>query len=233
VLDAALALRRSGARNRGMRRAHEWRTTAQTPGAPYTVKVSNVTDLSGNVVASGSTANFTALNPPDITNRVPEAADYMLVHTLLLPVANPNWNALPVPDAIDQRAFISKPLDRIGYFIELDSKWVWVSANAFTADINRVGVPTSQSGALFQMPLTSMNVAASAGSGVVTGSGLSGGNIEFWPTDYAPACCRLEDRQKSRRSKCCRSRGMSALCRVFTQVARRGRLGIAAAEWSV
>ena len=164
----------------------ELTTAAQTPGANYTLAVANVADRSGNVIAPGSSVNFTALNPPDITGNVPEAAGYTLVQTLALPGANPNWSTQPASYVIDQRALIAKPFDRIGYYLELDTKWVWVSANAFTTNIDRVGVPTLASGAVFQMPLVNMNVAAAAGSGIVTGTGLAGGNIEFWPYNYAP-----------------------------------------------
>ena len=39
--------------------------------------------------------------------------------------------------------------------------------------------------AFFQQPVTNLNVFSNV-KGIVTGSGLTGGNIEFWPNNYAP-----------------------------------------------
>jgi sialate O-acetylesterase len=57
---------------------------------------------------------------------------------------------------------------------------MWVSMNPFTTNLTKIGVPTVTSGAVFQQNVTNMNVASSA-AGIVTGTNLSGGNLEFWP----------------------------------------------------
>ena len=58
--------------------------------------------------------------------------------------------------------------------------------DAFTDDLGKIGVPTVQSGAHFQQNVANMNVYSNV-KGIVTGTGLAGGNIEFWPNNYGPA----------------------------------------------
>jgi len=56
--------------------------------------------------------------------------------------------------------------------------------NAFTNDLNKIGVPTVKSGAHFQQNVKNLNVYSNV-KGIVVGSGLAGGNIEFWPNTYS------------------------------------------------
>ena len=58
--------------------------------------------------------------------------------------------------------------------------------DAFTGDLAKIGVPTFQSGAHFQQNVANLNVYSNV-KGIVTGAGLAGGNIEFWPNNYGPA----------------------------------------------
>jgi sialate O-acetylesterase len=57
--------------------------------------------------------------------------------------------------------------------------------DAFTDALGKIGVPTAQSGAHFQQNVANMNVYSNV-KGVVNGTGLAGGNIEFWPNNYGP-----------------------------------------------
>jgi len=80
---------------------------------------------------------------------------------------------------------------RIAYYLELQQsgsplQYLWVSMDPFTTDVNKIGVPVAASGAQFQLKLTNLNVVCNV-PGVVTGFGLAGGHIEFWPSNYAPA----------------------------------------------
>jgi hypothetical protein len=91
---------------------------------------------------------------------------------------------------VDNRAKVKQPFDRIAYFMELTTndgtaQNLYVSMDAFTDDLGRIGVPTAASGAFFMQNVTNMNVYSTV-SGIVTGMGLSGGNIEFWPGDFRP-----------------------------------------------
>ncbi|MEI7730111.1 MAG: sialate O-acetylesterase [Verrucomicrobiota bacterium] len=120
-----------------------------------------------------------------LTQRVPEAKDYALVYDLDLAKVGPK-----TVYTVDNRAQITKPFDRIAYFLELqagsgDVQYVYVSVDAFTKELGKIGVPTAETKAFFQQDLTNMNVLSNV-KGVVTGVGLTGGNIEFWPHNYGP-----------------------------------------------
>ena len=64
------------------------------------------------------------------------------------------------------------------------SRYLWVSMDAFTEDAKKIGVPSFNSGAVFQQNVDNMNVATNA-KGIDNGTDMSGGNIEFWPNNYS------------------------------------------------
>ena len=116
---------------------------------------------------------------------VPEAADYHLVYDLDLA----NLGA-DIHYDIDNSAAITAPFDRIAYFVELqrsdgETRFLYVSLDAFTDNLKMIGVPTLASGAHFQQPVTQMNIWSN--TGVHNGIGLEGGRIELWPNNYTPA----------------------------------------------
>jgi lysophospholipase L1-like esterase len=161
--------------------------------AAYTLTVNNVRDRSAgaNRIAPDSTIALAEEGlPPQIVARVPEAADYKLLYHLDVPVYSPGWNTSGTVYNIDRRT-TAAPFSRVAYYLELGTSggatnWVYVSADAFTPDPGKLGVPDMPSGALFQQRLTNMNVYSSQ-TNIVAGTGLSGGNIEFWPWNYAAA----------------------------------------------
>jgi sialate O-acetylesterase len=117
--------------------------------------------------------------------KVPEAKDYTLLYALDLKTLSGD-----VRYAVDNREKVTKPFDRIAYFIELQKpaepvRYLYVSLDAFTADLTQIGVPTVASKAVFQQPVANMNVLSNV-QGIVNGNGLAGGNIEFWPHNYGP-----------------------------------------------
>lgn len=57
--------------------------------------------------------------------------------------------------------------------------------DAFTTVRSQIGVPVS-TGATFQQMVSNMNVASNL-PGVVTGTGITTGNMEVWPTNYGVA----------------------------------------------
>ena len=121
--------------------------------------------------------------------RVPEAKEYVPVFTLEIPDAA-NFSKTPVEYALDHRTDITEPFDRVAYYLELQRKgeevrYVYVSMDAFTQDIGKVGVPTLPTQALFQQKVANMNVVSNV-AGLPRGTGLTGGNIEFWPSNYGP-----------------------------------------------
>jgi sialate O-acetylesterase len=121
----------------------------------------------------------------DMIFRVPEAAQYRLVYDLDLAKLAP-----AIKYDVDNAASIKQPFDRIAYLVELqgdadNTQYLYVSMDAFTADAAKIGIPTVASGEHFQQNVAHMNVYSNVKS-IVAGLDLSGGNIEFWPNNYAP-----------------------------------------------
>jgi sialate O-acetylesterase len=117
--------------------------------------------------------------------KVPEAKQYQLVLDLDLAKLGPT-----ITYEADHRVKISSPFDRIAYFLELqaadgNTQYLYVSMDAFTDSLNKIGIPTVASGARFQQNVANLNVYSNV-RGLVTGTNLSGGNLEFWPSNYGP-----------------------------------------------
>ncbi len=118
---------------------------------------------------------------PGCEPSVSESSSYTLVYTLPIPLNADYNNGLP-PYSADNTASIGS-FDRIAYCLQLDTDWVWVSMDAFTAIPAQVGVPVISTGATFQQTVSNTNVFSSV-TGVVTGTGITTGNIEFWHHCY-------------------------------------------------
>ena len=81
--------------------------------------------------------------------KVPEAKDYQLVYDLDLGKLGPD-----IKYDVDNRSKIQQPFDRIAYFLELQgadrkTQYLYVSMDAFTDALDKIGVPTVKSGARF------------------------------------------------------------------------------------
>jgi len=118
--------------------------------------------------------------------KVPEGKDYRLVYDLDLAKLAKN-----IQYDADNHQSIAQPFDRIAYFMELqtadgNTDYVYVSMDAFTTNLEKIGVPTLKSGAHFQRNVAGLNVYSNV-RGIETGTALAGGNIEFWPNNYGPA----------------------------------------------
>lgn len=116
---------------------------------------------------------------------VPEARDYTLVYDLDLGKLGPN-----IVYDVDNHARITRPFDRIAYFVELtlqdgSTQFVYVSMDAFTNDPGKIGIPTVASGARYQQNVKNLTVLSNVKT-IVPGQNLAGGNIEFWPDNYGP-----------------------------------------------
>lgn len=114
---------------------------------------------------------------------IPEAREYELVYDLDL-----NKAGRKISYNQDRSAQITRPFDRIAYFLELQpnnepAQYVYVSLDAFTADLKKLGVPTPESGAWFQQNVTNLNIWSNARD-LVTGRGIAVGNMEFWSSNY-------------------------------------------------
>ncbi|HEV3028727.1 MAG TPA: hypothetical protein VG457_14205, partial [Planctomycetota bacterium] len=122
---------------------------------------------------------------PDLLVQIPEARPFLLVYDLDLAKVG-----LPVKYDVDHHADAARPFDRIAYLMELQKNgepvhYVFVSMDAFTDDITKIGIPEVSNGARFQQKVSSMNVHSNV-EGLATGIGLDGGNIEFWTNNYGP-----------------------------------------------
>ncbi|MBL4585335.1 MAG: PEP-CTERM sorting domain-containing protein [Pseudomonadales bacterium] len=120
----------------------------------------------------------------------PAEAGYTQVYGLDIDNSNYHNN---VPYYLDNAGAIADgSFERIAYHLELqkqggDIEWVWVSMDAFTNNASLTGVPSfAGSNTSFQQKLNNMNVFSNK-AGITTGLGITTGNIEFWPYNYAPA----------------------------------------------
>lgn len=117
--------------------------------------------------------------------KVDEAKQYKLIYDLNLANLGSTINY-----TVDASKEFSGKFDRIAYFLELqklgeETQYVYTSMDAFTDDVTKIGIPTVASKADFQTDVANLNVVSNV-SGIVTGDGLAGGNIEFWPHNYGP-----------------------------------------------
>lgn len=128
---------------------------------------------------------FRSGEEPDFLSLLSVEDDYQLVYDINLSKLN-----LAIRYDVDQSASIG-PFDRVAYLLELRSdklgeQSVFVSMDAFTDDATKIGIPSVDTGASFKRSVSSMDVFSTV-EGVVTGTNLDSGSIEFWPNNYAPA----------------------------------------------
>ncbi|QDU32846.1 hypothetical protein KS4_08820 [Poriferisphaera corsica] len=113
---------------------------------------------------------------------IPEIRNYTAVYTTNLNNAGPAISYdLNISDQIES-------FDRIAYYLELDdgskSRWIYVSLDAFTDDVQKIGIPTLQSPFVFQT--TAKNLSVLTNHPNVTAGKYPTGHIEFWPYNYGP-----------------------------------------------
>jgi len=125
----------------------------------------------------------------ELEAQVPLAKGYQTVYRLDIPEA-PGYSDNPVAYAVNNSAEITVPFDRIAYCLELQKangplQYVFVSMDAFTKELGKIGVPTVAAGAFFQQDVGRVAVASNV-AGVPTGEDLGTGCIEFWPSNYGP-----------------------------------------------
>ena len=118
---------------------------------------------------------------------VAEIASYQPIYQLdLQDDANYEF-AAPVYGVDNSGITIAGGITRVGYYLELDNgssrDWLWASFDAFTQDLSLIGVPHLGLGAIWQQSVSNMNVESNVGS-IVTGTGITTGNIEFWGYNY-------------------------------------------------
>lgn len=122
-----------------------------------------------------------------LDSTIPEAKPYALVYSLDLPAA---YQDNRVVYSVDRRHDVRGPFDRVAYFLDLHKadgsrQYVFVSLDAFTGDLDQVGVPTVGTQARIQQPATALQVRSNV-PGITAGDDIAG-FIEFWPCNYGPA----------------------------------------------
>lgn len=115
-----------------------------------------------------------------------ELAGYSRIYQLDIPV-NADYNGnTPAYTVNNSGSAIAGGISRIAYYMELATatgrQWVWVSMNAYTQDLSKIGVPVGST--QWQQTLSSMNVYSNVAS-LVTGTNIATGNIEFWSNCYS------------------------------------------------
>jgi hypothetical protein len=162
-------------------------TSEQTPLTDYTLTINNVADqtVAALPIALDSAADFSSSPPRGVFENIPEASEYALVYSLDIPDRPVYSSAAAYTVDLHDRL---TNFTRVAYYLELQAtngpvRYVWVAMDPFTNASSAIGVPTVSSGAVFQQPVTNMDVVSPV-AGIVTGTNLSGGNIEFWPSNY-------------------------------------------------
>ncbi len=160
-------------------------TAAALEADARTVTLTLADELTAGAECRVNGFTFTARTLGPESNVAPDLlAGYIRVKTLDVPTGN----AIAYANAA---AGLPETFDRIGYYLELvhannphDLRYIWVSMDAFTADIAQVGVPTSFTA---QQKVSNLNVASNVSQvRGVTGPGVSG-IIEFTPGGIAAA----------------------------------------------
>jgi hypothetical protein len=131
------------------------------------------------VSISNSFSQLTTV-PSSITTLVPEASQYRVVYDLTIPSTVSTLSYV-----VNNSATTGVNFNRVAYFFQLDTKWVWVSMNKYNANVTlaQLAVPILNSGISFQQIVTGMNVVASSNSGISNATNVNG-NVEIWPYCY-------------------------------------------------
>jgi len=119
---------------------------------------------------------------------VSEFNGFSQLYQLDLPT-NANYNGATPGYNIDNSGnTIVGGIDRIAYYMELQSstpgstrQWLWASMDAFTQDLTKIGVPVGTT--IWDQTINNMNVESNVG-GIITGTGITTGNMEFWSNCY-------------------------------------------------
>ncbi len=149
-----------------------------------------------------ATAGLSSTASASYVSDVPagERAGYQMVYDLAIPTTSPGWDTAGVLTGAsgystnNSGSIANGSFSRVAYYFELGGAtaanspngFVYVSFNApgFTNRADQLGVPGTTTGAVFQQNIANMTVMSNV-AGVVTGSGITTGNIEFWGFNYA------------------------------------------------
>ena len=121
------------------------------------------------------------------SNDVNGSDDYTVVYQLDIP-DEAQYNNDPVPYSVDSSSSIDFTFDRVAYYLELEKPneartWVFVSFPSMTMDADELGVPTFNSGIVYNQLLTDVEIQSNHPNLSSLGV-IDTGVIEFWGTNY-------------------------------------------------
>ena len=123
--------------------------------------------------------------PQPVAENVPDAQGYRHVYTFDLPVCGSFFTSASTYTVFADTSNLP-PYSRVAYYLELQAgtaptQWIWTAMDAFTDDPSKIGLPGTN--CFFQTRVTRLDVRSNVG-GIVTGTDIDTGNIEFWPSNY-------------------------------------------------
>jgi len=164
-------------------------TTPHRSSTLYTLAVEGIPDRTPehHLIRPKSSIQFKSLAVRGARYNVAEAEDYSLVYRLDIP-NSPNFQT-DITYAIDNSSEQTN-FSRVAYFLELQAtneplQFIWVSFEAHTQDITKIGVPTAKSGAFFRQFIRGLNIFSSR-TEIINTTNQQGGFLEFWPGNYGP-----------------------------------------------
>lgn len=159
-------------------------------GGSFTLSANNVLSADGRASSATSKA-FSAALVQGASRNVPseEFGLYEKVYAMNLPSRNAVFQNEHVTYDEDYH-FTTPKFTRVAYYLELrrpgeNLEYIWVSMDAFTDDVLKIGIPTIASGAQFQQYVTNLKIYSNSPN--VEPGTREQGNIEFWPSNYEGA----------------------------------------------
>lgn len=151
---------------------------------------------------------FPAVASADVFTNVPEVntQGYQLVYQLPISQFNAAYNTNAIPYSVNNSAsFPVGSFDRVAYYVELSGSTTAGRNNGFVYASfdppavlnagNKLGIPSNGpngSAVSSNTTVNNMNVVSNV-AGITTGTGLAGGKIEFWPSNYAVGTNNIYD----------------------------------------
>ncbi|HQL75136.1 MAG: PEP-CTERM motif protein [Planctomycetes bacterium ADurb.Bin126] len=116
-----------------------------------------------------------------------EKAGVQLVYDLNIPGISPGWrNTTPVPYTVNNAAGIATgSYNRIGYYLEVGSEYVYVSMDAFDTNASRIGYPHNVNNPVARQIIVNNANVYSNDPTITPGTGISTVNLEMWPSNYS------------------------------------------------
>ena len=145
-------------------------------------------------MATSTTMELERPLPSGIAEHVPAELreGYVPIYSVNVPTSNGvNWR-YGVPYYLDATQSVAGDIERVAYYFEQVKKdgtgtnFVWTSFDGWTSNPASYGVPVNDSLGFGQKWVTNQDVYSNV-DGVVNGTGMDGGFLEFWPHNYGGA----------------------------------------------